>query len=212
MNEDKKRKTIIIILCLIVILLLVHLILFIKATTPNQVNPIINNNTYIPSNNNTTNNKTNIETPKNTVTPENKEKEEHIVKDKEKETTNSNNNDNTGLKPSDPPNITYTCPDDYSLNGNKCTITIDADYVCPNGTHDYAYTNIPNGLYCINLSEGYDNDNDECPDGYGPLRLTSLGTPDTYQCFPLHEKIYVCPDDYIQIDNTCTKTIDATVN
>ena len=50
-------------------------------------------------------------------------------------------------------------------NNNKCTRKVQAELICPSG-----YTDYDQSTKCINLSEGYEiNEDDTCPDGYGYL-------------------------------------------
>ena len=64
------------------------------------------------------------------------------------------------------------------------------------------------------MGEGYEvEEGTTCPNGYGIMRIISLGGPDKYECYPLYKKYYVCDDGYILHDtNKCTKTIEATKN
>lgn len=123
--------------------------------------------------------------------------------------TNNNNNQNTNQVV---PQITYSCPNGYTLDGIKCTSVIDANHVCPDGTVDYSSANISPDTYCVNLSEGYEIDTDDCPDNYGSVAVIGFGTPTVYHCLPLHEKIYTCQDEYSLDGTKCIKTIDASVN
>ena len=115
----------------------------------------------------------------------------------------SNSNNNT--TPSKP---TYSCPSGYTLSGTTCTSIINANYVCPDGTHD----SVDNK--CINLSEGYETEEGEtCLSGYTEVKIISLGGPDKYKCYPLHSKIYTCPDGYSSHQTSkCIKTINATAH
>ena len=110
------------------------------------------------------------------------------------------------VPPPPEPVITYSCPEGYQLNGTQCIQTIAARRECPAGTTEYSNT------YCINLSEGSDSDSDSCPNGYGVLTIIGWGTPDTYQCFPLHEKMYVCDDGFQLNENQCIRLIQAIQN
>ena len=103
----------------------------------------------------------------------------------------------------------YTCPDGYELNNDKCTITVNAIYDCPPNT-----TSFDNGSSngCVNLSEGYERPESGCPNGTGEIHvLAFMGTPEKYECLPLHNKTYQCEDGYKLNNNKCTKTINATL-
>ena len=110
------------------------------------------------------------------------------------------------------PSVNYSCPDGYTLIDKNCISEIDANYVCPEGTHDYSNSDIPKNTYCINLDEGYETDTESCPSGFGMVKVISFGGPSKYSCFPLHKKIYTCPDEYNLNDKKCTKIIDASIN
>ena len=131
--------------------------------------------------------------------------------DDNKPVQNDNNQSNNQPVPSTP-KITYSCPNGYTLNDTKCTSVIDANHVCPENTHDYSNDGIPRDTYCINLSEGYQRDTNTCPDNYGVIAVLGFGTPTTYQCLPLHEKIYTCPEGYSLDGTKCTSVVDAIQN
>ena len=116
------------------------------------------------------------------------------------------------IQPTQPPQPTYSCLENYTLNDNKCTITIQANYVCPENTTDYSNIDIPSDTYCVNLSEGFETETESCPPNHGLIKMISLGGPDKYECLPLHNKIYTCDEGYTLINNQCTKTIDAIAN
>ena len=141
--------------------------------------------------------KDNVEKKDNNIVIDNS-KEENVIVD-------NNQNNNT-------PIITYSCPDGYNLDNNKCISIKDASLECPSNTTSYADDNIPRDKYCINLNEGYEIDNDTCPEGYGLVVILGWGTPDINQCFPLHEKVLVCDDGYSLDNNKCIKIIDANMN
>ena len=101
--------------------------------------------------------------------------------------------------------IIYSCPDGYILNDNKCTITIDANQVCPEGTLEGG---IPNG--CLKFGEGIEVEGETCPSGQVGLLIISIGSPDKYYCYPSYDKVYNCDDGYALSGNKCIKTIDAT--
>ena len=131
--------------------------------------------------------------------------------DDNKPVQNDNQSDNKPVEPS-APTITYSCPSGYTLNGTKCTSIIDANHVCPENTYDYSNEGIPRDTYCVNLSEGYQSDTNSCPDNYGVIAVLGFGTPTTYQCLPLHEKIYTCPEGYSLDGSKCTSIVEATQN
>lgn len=106
-------------------------------------------------------------------------------------------------KPTEPP-VTYTCPDGYTLNDTKCTITIDATLKCPEGTLEGGE---PSG--CFKFSEGVEVEGETCPSGQVGLLVISLGGPDKYNCYPSYKKVYTCEEGYTLNNNKCTKTIDA---
>ena len=106
-----------------------------------------------------------------------------------------------------PPPIEYTCPNGYTLNGTKCTITTNATLQCPEGTVEGGE---PSG--CFKFSEGVEVEGTTCPAGQVGLTIIGWGTPDKYMCHPSYNKVYVCEAGYELNDNKCTKTIDATKN
>ena len=123
-------------------------------------------------------------------------------------TSNNNNNNTSTTTPQTPttPTITYSCPNGYTLNGTKCTTTVDASLVCPDNTTESTNDS------CINLSEGYESQSEECPSGYIMIKMIGIGIPDKYMCHPAHSKVYRCESGYTLSNNKCTKTIDATQN
>ena len=121
-----------------------------------------------------------------------------------------NNNDsstpsNDSLAPTPEPTITYYCPDGYVLNNTTCTSTIAANYVCPSNTTEYTTK------YCVNLSDGYESEDGNCPENYGSLDIIGLGTPTIHKCLTLYEKTYTCDDGYVLDGTNCIKTINAQV-
>ncbi len=103
------------------------------------------------------------------------------------------------------PTIEYTCPNGYTLNGNKCTITTNATLQCPEGTVEGGE---PSG--CFKFSEGVEVEGTTCPAGQVGLTIIGWGTPDKYMCHPSYNKVYVCESGYELNGTKCTKTIDAT--
>ena len=130
----------------------------------------------------------------------------------------ANNNSNSGTssssvsQPDSAPVVTYSCLNGYTLNGTICISIIDADYVCPVGLVSYSNSDISDDIYCINFSEASLAEGDSCPGGYGIVKQITFGGPDVYQCFPLHERVYVCPNDYTLKNTKCIKEIGATMN
>ena len=102
------------------------------------------------------------------------------------------------------PTIEYTCPNGYTINGNKCTITTNATLQCPEGTVEGGE---PSG--CFKFSEGIEVEGTTCPAGQVGLTIIGWGTPDKYMCHPSYNKVYVCEDGYEINGTKCTKTIDA---
>ena len=150
-------------------------------------NKVVNNNNNISSNNSTQ------------------------INNKPVNNTPVNNTPTTPVQ-EQPKEPTYSCPEGYNLNGTICTQTIDANYECPENTHDFSDGIIPSNTYCINLSEGNPTEEETCPEGYGRVKQISLGGPSTYNCFPLHKKEYKCNDGYNLNGDKCSKTINANVN
>ena len=114
--------------------------------------------------------------------------------------SNGNSNGNTPA-----PKPTYSCPNGYVLNGTKCTKTVNASLVCPEGTVEGG---TPNG--CFKFSEGVEVEGTTCPSGQVGLTMISLGGPDRYFCYPNHSKVYTCDEGYTLNGNKCSITIDAT--
>lgn len=199
-----------------------------QEITETKNNNSITNNTNTPKkttnntkkNNNTSTNKSSTTKKSNTNTTKstsqnNANKSSSTTQQNNKNNTNnnnnnsnSNNNNTSTTTPESPttPIITYSCPNGYTLNGTKCTTTIDANLVCPDNTTE----SINNS--CINLSEGYETPTEECPSGNILIKIISIGVPDKYNCYPAHSKIYKCDNGYTLSNNKCTKTINATQN
>ena len=145
--------------------------------------------------------------------------EEEATDNKEEEVKENNNNNNNNKVISQPEpttntssnsrpvTITYSCPDNYQLNGTKCYTSKIATQVCPRGTTEYAY----NGLSgCVILSEGIETVDGTCPSGQGLIKEIHLGGPDVFKCFTLYDKEYTCDDGFTLSGSNCIKTIDAT--
>ena len=199
--KNKKITIIIILIFLLIIFLPIYIINNLdkpKAPINNtETNKIIDNKTYLDDDKKTLNvdNTTSTTTTKPTTTT--------ITKKTTKPTTSK-----TTIKVTQTTKPTYKCPDGFTLNGTTCTRTINASASCPENMHA---TTTENGEYCINLSEGYDTEEDSCPNGYVSIAVISLGAPTKYHCHPLHEKIYTCPEDYNLNNKKCNKTVDATI-
>ena len=108
-----------------------------------------------------------------------------------------------------PPAPTYSCPADYTLDGAQCIHSYPATLGCTGNRHDFSDGTVSG---CVNLSEGYFAEEGTCPDGYGELKVISLGAEPKYQCLPVYPKELVCLDDYNLQDSTCLKIIPATIN
>ena len=63
-------------------------------------------------------------------------------------TPSTPSDDNTDDNKPVTPTISYKCPDEYILQGEKCYIEEEATYACPNNTVTY-------GIACLNLSKSY---------------------------------------------------------
>ena len=184
-----------------------------NTNTPKKATNNTKNNNNTSTNKSSTTKKSNTNTTKST-SQNNANKSSSTTQQNNKNNTNNNNNSNSNKNntstttPESPttPIITYSCPNGYTLNGTKCTTTIDANLVCPDNTTE----SINNS--CINLSEGYETPTEECPSGYILIKIISIGVPDKYNCYPAHSKIYKCDNGYTLSNNKCTKTINATQN
>ena len=103
--------------------------------------------------------------------------------------------------------VTYSCPNNYVLENNKCIRKVNATLECPSG-----YTSYKDDTKCINLSAGYEiSENDTCPDGYDYMMQLSLFGPNTYMCHPVKNQIYVCNEGTLK-NNECIISIDAIAN
>ena len=84
-----------------------------------------------------------------------------------------------------------------------CSITINAEFVCPTNTHETSSDE------CVSFTGSILAENDTCPPGYKPMTMISIGSPDRIECLPLYKKIYKCDDGYTLHDtNKCSKTIN----
>ena len=151
-----------------------------------------NSNSNKPSNNNSNSNKSNSNSNKSSNS---------------NKTSNNNSNINSNLN-SNNNEPEYTCPNGFTLNGTKCTITIDAHYDCPKGSHSSSDGNISG---CIIFSEAVETPTGDCPVDQIMITQISLGGPNKYMCYPLHNKVLTCYEGYTLVNNNkCTATIDAT--
>ena len=207
---NKKVKYLLISL-LIIILLLIAIFSIVK-TKKDKEDKIDNTKTEEKIVKEETEEKTDIEVPQEEEPKEIEEPVEEPPKEEPKKeekpsTKPKENKPKEEQKPSTPtePPVTYTCPDGYTLNDTKCTITIDATLKCPEGTLEGGE---PSG--CFKFSEGVEVEGETCPSGQVGLLVISLGGPDKYNCYPSYKKVYTCEEGYTLNNNKCTKTIDAT--
>ena len=207
---NKKVKYLLISL-LIIILLLIAIFSIVK-TKKDKEDKIDNTKTEEKIVKEETAEKTDIEIPQEEEPKEIEEPVEEPPKEEPKKeekpsTKPKQDKPKQETKPSTPtePPVTYTCPDGYTLNDTKCTITIDATLKCPEGTLEGGE---PSG--CFKFSEGVEVEGETCPSGQVGLLVISLGGPDKYNCYPSYKKVYTCEEGYTLNNNKCTKTIDAT--
>ena len=208
-NKDNKKIINIVIVILIVSIILcasIYYALYSKRSS-NTGDLEISEKNKDNNNSNSNNNNNKIdEGSKNSQKPIDDKHQENDNTTTQTTTTTTTKTTTTKKVESD---ITYYCPDGYTLIGKKCFSEIDANYVCPEGTHDYSNSEIPENTYCVNLNEGYESDSESCSDGYGILKIITIGAPSKYKCFPLHKKIYTCPDGYNLNNKKCTSIISA---
>ena len=205
---SKKKMLIIILFILIVLILIITSLLINNKIEKNKIN----------------NKNNNIEE----IEKEESEEEETTIEDKttynnpqpSQEYNNikpiqNNNVNNQNVIPEEspqekpPPAPTYSCPADYTLDGAQCINSYPATLGCTGNRHDFSDGTVSG---CVNLSEGYFAEEGTCPDGYGELKVISLGAEPKYQCLPVYPKELVCLDDYNLQDSTCLKIIPATIN
>ena len=205
---SKKKMLIIILFILIVLILIITSLLINNKREKNKIN----------------NKNNNIEE----IEKEESEEEETTIEDKttynnpqpSQEYNNikpiqNNNVNNQNVIPEEspqekpPPAPTYSCPADYTLDGAQCINSYPATLGCTGNRHDFSDGTVSG---CVNLSEGYFAEEGTCPDGYGELKVISLGAEPKYQCLPVYPKELVCLDDYNLQDSTCLKIIPATIN
>lgn len=207
---NKKVKYLLI--CLLIIILLLIAIFSIVKTKKDKEDKIDNTKTEEKIVKEDIEEKTDIEIPQEEEPKEIEEPVEEPPKEEPKKeekpsTKPKQDKPKQETKPSTPtePPVTYTCPDGYTLNDTKCTITIDATLKCPEGTLEGGE---PSG--CFKFSEGVEVEGETCPSGQVGLLVISLGGPDKYNCYPSYKKVYTCEEGYTLNNNKCTKTIDAT--
>lgn len=216
-----KKRNVIILILIIIIIIIITISLFIVCfdktidyfKTKSNDNEVIDinkdNTTKIDSKDNIKNNN-----------PETSKIDSDSNNDNSSNTNNSNNGNNNNQSfnnndsstpsndsplPTPEPTITYYCPDGYVLNNTTCTSTIAANYVCPSNTTEYTTK------YCVNLSDGYESEDGNCPENYGSIDIIGLGTPTIHKCLTLYEKTYTCDDGYVLDGTNCIKTINAQV-
>ena len=191
----KDKYKVLITIAIITILLIIYLIILL--TSNNRIKP--NELTTVT----TTSSSTTVETTTTTTTEEVTTTNTTVVATTTtKKTTSSTTTTSTTVKP-----ITYSCPNNYVLENNKCIRKVAATLQCPSG-----YTSYKDDTKCINLSAGYEiNENDTCPDGYDYMMQLSLFGPNTYKCHPVKDPIYVCNEGTLK-NNECIISIDAIAN
>lgn len=215
-----KKRNVIILIFIIIITIFLFIVCFDKTIdyfkTKFNDNEVINTNkdntTKIDSKDNIKNN--NPETSKIDSDSNNNNSSNTNNSDNGNNSNNNNqsfnNNDSSTSSNDSPlptlePTITYYCPDGYILNNTTCTSTIAANYVCPSNTTEYTTK------YCVNLSDGYESEDGNCPENYGSIDIIGLGTPTIHKCLTLYEKTYTCDDGYVLDGTNCIKTINAQV-
>lgn len=213
------KKKIIIIISIIVLLLLILTTIFVIAHNKNnkkqeiKEEPKIEEKIEIPEEK-----EEKIEVPEETEEPKVEEKKEEVKKEEPKKETTKPSTPTKPTKPSEPtkpttptqpttPTVTYTCPNGYTLNGTKCSITVDAVLDCPSGKHSSSDGNLSG---CIDFNEGFETQ-DSCPSNHIQIKMITLdGTPSKYYCYPVHPKVYTCEQGFTLSGTKCTKTINAT--
>ena len=106
----------------------------------------------------------------------------------------------------------YKCPDGYQLEGTKCITTEPPKYGCPSNMAEITNNGIPEDKNCINLSEGFERTEGGCPSNTYELHLIPfMGTPEKWNCYYFHSKVYTCENGYTLTNNKCIKTINATL-
>ncbi len=218
----KKRNVIILILIIIIIIITISLFIVCFDKSIDYFKSKFNDNEVIDINKDKT---TKIDSKDNIKNnnPETSKTDSDSNNNNSSNTNNSNNanNDNNNNQsfnnndsstssndsplPTPEPTITYYCPDGYALNNTTCTSTIAANYVCPSNTTEYTTK------YCVNLSDGYESEDGNCPENYGSIDIIGLGTPTIHKCLTLYEKTYTCDDGYVLDGTNCIKTINAQV-
>lgn len=216
-----KKRNVIILILIIIIIIIITISLFIVCfdKTIDYFKTKFNDNEVIDINKDNT---TKIDSKDNIKNnnPETNKIDSDSNNNNSSNTNNSNNdnnnnqsfNNNDSSTPSNnsplptlEPTITYYCPDGYVLNNTTCTSTIAANYVCPSNTTEYTTK------YCVNLSDGYESEDGNCPENYGSIDIIGFGTPTIHKCLTLYEKTYTCDDGYVLDGTNCIKTINAQV-
>lgn len=219
-----KKRNVIILILIIIIIIIITISLFIVCfdKTIDYFKTKSNDNEVIDINKDNTTKNDSKDNIKNS-NPETSKIDSDSNNNNSSNTNNSNNSNNgnnnnqsfnnndsstpskDSLVPTPKPTITYYCPDGYVLNNTTCTSTIAANYVCPSNTTEYTTK------YCVNLSDGYESEDGNCPENYGSLDIIGLGTPTIHKCLTLYEKTYTCDDGYVLDGTNCIKTINAQV-
>lgn len=219
-----KKRNVIILILIIIIIIIITISLFILCfdKTIDYFKTKSNDNEVIDINKGNTTKNDSKDNIKNN-NPETSKIDSDSNNDNSSNTNNSNNSSNGNNNnqsfnnndsstssndsplPTPEPTITYYCPDGYVLNNTTCTSTIAANYVCPSNTTEYTTK------YCVNLSDGYESEDGNCPENYGSIDIIGLGTPTIHKCLTLYEKTYTCDDGYVLDGTNCIKTINAQV-
>ena len=199
----KKKKLIIILIILFIIVLLIISLIIIKS---------INNKDTKIQNNKTTTSKEVISSYEETTTSSETTTTSTITSTTRENTTTNKTTKNTtkeSTRSTTKSTITSTtvkqlsCPSGYTLINNMCTITVNANYVCPTNTHESSADE------CVSFTGSIPAENDTCPPGYQRMTMISIGSPDRTDCLPLYKKVYKCDDGYTLHDtNKCSKTIN----
>ena len=195
----KDKYKVLITIGIITILLIIYLIILLTTNNKNKPNELTTVTT-------TSSTSTTVETTTTTTVEETTTSTTVVATTTTKKTTSSTTKVVTTTSNTTSKQVTYSCPNKYELNNNKCIRKVAATLQCPSGYTDYSDNK------CINLSEGYEiNENDTCPDGYGYMMLLNLFGPNTYMCHPVKNQIYVCNEGTLK-GNECIISIDAIAN
>ena len=196
----KDKYKVLLTIGIITILLIIYLIILL--TSNNRIKP--NELTTVT----TTSTSNTIETTTTTTTAaEVTTTSSTVTTTTTKKTTSSTTKVVTTTSSTTSKQVTYSCPNNYVLENNKCIRKVNATLECPSG-----YTSYKDDTKCINLSAGYEiSENDTCPDGYDYMMQLSLFGPNTYMCHPVKNQIYVCNEGTLK-NNECIISIDAIAN